>query len=70
MDLCQMLLYQYLDLLLYCTRQKNIAKVCSLVSLKRKLFLLVVFFVFTVQIKPFSRKTASSLEMCLSVPTV
>ncbi|XP_063292738.1 ubiquitin conjugation factor E4 A isoform X2 [Pelobates fuscus] len=27
LDLCQMLLYTYLDLLLYCTRQKDIAKV-------------------------------------------
>ncbi|KAM5132320.1 ubiquitin conjugation factor E4 A [Mantella aurantiaca] len=27
LDLCQMLLYSYLDLLLYCTKQKDIAKV-------------------------------------------
>lgn len=30
LDLCQILLYTYLDMLLYFTKQKDIAKVCVL----------------------------------------
>lgn len=32
LDLCQILLYTYLDMILYFTKQKDIAKVCALQS--------------------------------------